>query len=93
MMRVRGGIGAVASALTGESPDVDIKAAYEGASAQERSVFLIKAGEQRKDEARESRPFRAGGSSIWADAGCFISIREPDASSAERSGDAGSEAS
>jgi hypothetical protein len=49
MMRVRGGLGAGASALTGgESPDADIKAAYEGASAQERSVFLVKVGEQEK---------------------------------------------
>jgi hypothetical protein len=48
MMRVRGGLGAVASALTGESPDADIKATYEGASAQERSVFLVDVGEQHK---------------------------------------------
>jgi hypothetical protein len=48
MLRVRGGMGAGASALTGESPDADIKAAYEGASAQERSVFLVKVGEQEK---------------------------------------------
>ncbi|KOO23986.1 tpr repeat-containing protein [Chrysochromulina tobinii] len=48
MMRVRGGMGAGASALSVESPDADIKAAYEGASAQERSVFLINAGEQEK---------------------------------------------
>jgi predicted DNA-binding ribbon-helix-helix protein len=48
MMRVRGGMGAGASALTVESPDADIKAAYEGASAQERLVFLDKGGEQEK---------------------------------------------
>jgi hypothetical protein len=48
MMRVRGGMGAGASALSVESPDADIKAAYEGASAQERSVFLVKVGEQEK---------------------------------------------
>ena len=48
MMRVRGGMGAGASALTGESPDADIKAAYAGASAQERSEFLIEVGEQKK---------------------------------------------
>ena len=41
-------MGAGASALTGESPDADIKAAYEDASAQERSVFLVKVGEQEK---------------------------------------------
>ena len=46
--RVRGGMGAGASALTDESPDADIKAAYDGASAQERSVFLVKVGEQEK---------------------------------------------
>ena len=40
--------GAGASALTVESPDADIKAAYEGASAQERSVFLVEGGEQEK---------------------------------------------
>eukprot|EP00900_Chrysochromulina_parva_P023432 jgi/Chrpa1/5722/Chrysochromulina_OHIO_Genome00002008-RA len=48
MMRIRGGMGAGASALTDESPDADIKAAYEGASAQERSVFLVKVGDQEK---------------------------------------------
>ena len=48
MMRVRGGMGAGASALTVESSDADIKAAYEGASAQERSVFLVEVGEQEK---------------------------------------------
>jgi hypothetical protein len=48
ILRVRGGMGAGASALTDESPDADIKAAYEGASAQERSVFLVKVGEQEK---------------------------------------------
>jgi len=48
ILRVRGGMGAGASALTDESPDADIKAAYEGASAQERSVFLVDVGEQHK---------------------------------------------
>ena len=49
MMRIRGGMGAGASDLTDESPVADIKAAYEGASAQEeRSVFLVKVGEQEK---------------------------------------------
>jgi hypothetical protein len=48
ILRVRGGMGAGASALTDESPDADIKAAYEGASAQERSVFLVDVGEQDK---------------------------------------------
>ena len=48
MMRVRGGMGAGASVLTVESPDADIQAAYEGASAQERSVFLVHIGEQEK---------------------------------------------
>jgi hypothetical protein len=48
MMRVRGGMGAGASALTDESPDADIKAAYEGASAQERSAFLVDMAEQHK---------------------------------------------
>ena len=48
MMRVRGGMGAGASALTGESPDADIKAAYAAASAQERSEFLIEVGEQKR---------------------------------------------
>ena len=43
-----GGMGAGASALTDASPDADIKAAYEGASAQERSVFLVDKGEQYK---------------------------------------------
>ena len=48
ILRVRGGMGAGASALTDESPDADIKAAYEGASVQERSVFLVDVGEQYK---------------------------------------------
>jgi hypothetical protein len=48
ILRIRGGMGAGASALTDESPDADIKAAYEGASAQERSAFLVDAGEQHK---------------------------------------------
>jgi hypothetical protein len=48
ILRIRGGMGAGASALTDESPDADIKAAYEGASAQERSVFLVDVGEQHK---------------------------------------------
>jgi len=48
ILRIRGGMGAGASALTDESPDADIKAAYEGASAQERSVFLDDVGEQHK---------------------------------------------
>jgi len=48
MVRVRGGMGAGASALTVESPDADIKAAYEGASAEERSVSLVHVGEQEK---------------------------------------------
>jgi hypothetical protein len=48
MVRIRGGMGAGASALTVESPDADIKAAYKGASAQERSVFLVHVGEQEK---------------------------------------------
>jgi hypothetical protein len=48
ILRIRGGMGAGASALTDESPDADIKAAYEGASAHERSVFLIDVGEQHK---------------------------------------------
>jgi len=44
-------MGAGASALRrtrGESPDADIKAAYEGASADERSAFLVKVGDQEK---------------------------------------------
>ncbi|KOO28104.1 hypothetical protein Ctob_010045, partial [Chrysochromulina tobinii] len=56
MLRVRGGMGAGASALTGESPDADIKAAYEGASAQERSVFLVKVGEQEKRKLAMGAP-------------------------------------
>eukprot|EP00900_Chrysochromulina_parva_P008028 jgi/Chrpa1/17226/Chrysochromulina_OHIO_Genome00024024-RA len=48
ILRIRGGMGAGASALTDESPDADIKAAYESASAQERSVFLVDVGEQHK---------------------------------------------
>ena len=48
ILRVRGGMGAGASALTDESPDADIKAAYEGASVHERSVFLGDVGEQYK---------------------------------------------
>jgi hypothetical protein len=43
-----GSMGAGASALSVESPDADIKAAYEGASADERSAFLIKVGDQEK---------------------------------------------
>jgi hypothetical protein len=46
ILRIRGGMGARASALTDESPDADIKAAYEGASAQERSVLVVDVGEQ-----------------------------------------------
>jgi len=41
-------MGAGASALSVESPDADIKAAYEGASADERSAFLVKVGDQEK---------------------------------------------
>jgi hypothetical protein len=41
-----GGMGAGASALTDESPGAGIKAAYGGASAQERSVLLVDVGEQ-----------------------------------------------
>ena len=48
MMRIRGGMGAGASALTVESPDAEIKAAFEGASAQERSLFLDQVGEPEK---------------------------------------------
>jgi len=48
ILRIRGGMGAGASALTDESPDADIKAAYEGASAQELSAFLVDMAEQHK---------------------------------------------
>jgi hypothetical protein len=46
ILRIRGGMGAGPSALTDESPGAGIKAAYEGASAQERSVLLDDVGEQ-----------------------------------------------
>jgi hypothetical protein len=51
----RPGRHAGASALTFESPDADIKAPYEGASAQERSVFLSSKGAKKRKYA-ESRP-------------------------------------
>jgi hypothetical protein len=55
-MRVRGGMGAGASSLTDESPDADIKAAYDGASAQERSEFLVKgSGGPRVDRGEAPR--------------------------------------
>ena len=70
MMRVRGGMGAGASALTVESPDAEIKAAFEARCIGAGAVGVPRpSGRTRKKEASEYRPLRAGGSSVWADAG------------------------
>ena len=44
-------MGAGASALTVESPEAEIRSAYDAASAEERSNFLAKAGEDAKKRA------------------------------------------
>jgi chromosome segregation ATPase len=50
MMRVRGGMGAGASALSVESPDAGMKAAYEGESAQQLKQRLSIAETERDRE-------------------------------------------
>ena len=82
MMRIRGGMGAGAC-FDRREPRRGHQGRLQRCIGAGAVGVPRQSGRTRKEKARESRSWHPGGSSIWADPGCFISVREPGARTAE----------